>query len=262
MGLLNWKPKHQLSFVKLFSASQDAGRFDAEYFQPKYDEIIAAIKACSGGWELLDDLVSIKKSVEVGSGQYLEEGVPFVRVSDISPFEIGEEKYISDELYEKLKKHQPRKGEILFSKDGTPGIAHYLAEEPMKMIPSGALLRLKTKSDKVNNEYLTLVLNSILTKEQVNRDVGGSVILHWRPDQVKQTVVPILPKAIQGKIQTLVLDSFDLRKQSKHLLESTKRAVEMAIETDEQTAINWLEREIAGKAASGGGGGEAGAGQG
>ena len=40
-----------------------------------------------------------------------------------------------------------------------------------------------------------------------------------------------------------VIESFDLRKQSRHLLECAKRAVENAIENDEQTAIKWLEAE-------------------
>jgi type I restriction enzyme S subunit len=178
-----------------------------------------------------------------------------VRVSNISPFEITEEKYISEALYNELtpeekdvpfaksKNHQPEQGEILFSKDGTPGIAHYLKEQPPKMIPSGGILRLKSKTNRVNNEYLTLVLNSVLTQEQVNRDVGGSIILHWRPDQVKQTVVPILSDAKQQEIQQRVTESFNLRKQSKHLLECAKKAVEMAIEKDEQTAIDWLKAQ-------------------
>ena len=102
---------------------------------------------------------------------------------------------------------------------------------------------MESKTDKLNKEYLTLVLNSILTKEQVNRDVGGSVILHWRPDQVQGTFIPILPKEKQDQIQQKVTESFNLRKQSKHLLECAKRAVEMAIEQDEQTAIDWLEDE-------------------
>ena len=38
-----------------------------------------------------------------------------------------------------------------------------------------------------------------------------------------------------------VFESFNARKQAKDLLECAKRAVEMAIEQDEQTAINWLE---------------------
>ena len=88
---------------------------------------------------------------------------------------------------------------------------------------------------------MTLVLNSILTQEQVNRDVGGSVILHWRPDQVARTLIPILPEEKQVEIQQKVLESFNLRNHAKDLLKSAKRAVEIAIEQDEQTAINWLE---------------------
>ena len=188
-------------------------------------------------------MVTVKKCVEVGSGEYLDEGIPFVRVSNLSPFEITEEKYITEKLYSEIKQHQPKKGEILFSKDATPGIAYYLQEQPQKMIPSGGILRLKSKTDKINNEYLTLALNSILTKEQVNRDVGGSVILHWRPNQVKETVIPILPEEKQIQIQQKVAVSFNLRKQSKLLLECAKQAVEMAIERDEKTALQWLKKQ-------------------
>ena len=125
---------------------------------------------------------------------------------------------------------------------------HYLpwhsllsARSPDKMIPSGGILRLKCKTDKVGNEYLTLVLNSILTQEQVDRDVGGSVILHWRPDQVAGTIIPILPKEIQTEIAQKVSESFDLRKRAKDLLDHAKHAVETAIEKDEQAAIEWLD---------------------
>jgi restriction endonuclease S subunit len=244
LGLTNWQPKHQLTFVKSYSDTEQAGRIDAEYYQLKYEEIIETIQNYSGGLDTLGNLVTVKKCVEVGSGEYTDEGIPFIRVSNLSPFEITEEKYISESLYQEIKQHQPEKGEILFSKDATPGIAYYLNETPQKMIPSGGILRLKLKSGKINNEYLTLVLNSMLTKEQINRDVGGSVILHWRPDQVKETAIPILPEDKQLEIQQKVAESFNLRKQSKHLLECAKRAVEIAIEQDEQTAMQWLEEQI------------------
>ncbi len=241
LELTDWQPKHQLNFVKNFSDTKHAERIDADYFQPKYDDIVKTIREYPGGWNTLENLATLKKCVEVGSNEYIEEGVPFVRVSNLSPFEITQEKYISEELYAEITEHQPKQGEILLSKDATPGIAHYLREEPEKMIPAGGILRLKNKSDKINNEYLTLVLNSILTQEQVNRDVGGSVIFHWRPDQVAGTIIPILHQDKQTEIEQKVLESFNLRKHSKDLLEHAKRAVEIAIEQDEQTAIDWLE---------------------
>lgn len=243
IGLAGWQPHYHPWFIKHYADLRKAERIDADYFQPKYDEIVNAIKACHGGWKTLGALVSIKKCIEVGSGEYLDKGIPFVRVSNLSPFEISKEKHISHVLYSGIKEHQPKQGEILLTKDATPGIAHYLKAPPEKMIPSGGILRLKTKADGINNEYLTLVLNSILTKEQVNRDVGGSVILHWRPDQVKGVVVPILPEEKQTQIAEKVTEAFALRKQSKHLLDCAKRAVEIAIEKNERAAVKWLEKE-------------------
>ena len=245
LSLADWQPKRQTESVRNFSDVWGAGRMDAEFFQPKYDEIVSAIKTYSGGWDTLDNLVTMRKCVEVGSKEYLDEGIPFVRVSNITPFEITEEKYISDELYSQIALHQPQQGEILLSKDATPGIAHYLEGQPGRMIPSGGILRLKRKSDKVNDEYLTLTLNSMLTQEQINRDVGGSVILHWRPDQVAGTLIPILPKTKQSEIQRMVVEATELRKESKRLLERAKRAVEIAIEQDEVTASTWLEDAVA-----------------
>lgn len=244
LGLSRWQPNHQLTYVKNFSDTNVTKRIDAEYFQPKYDALVKKIKNYPSGWKKLDDLVSIKKGVEVGSQEYLSEGIPFIRVSNLNPFELTEEKYISEDLYAELKNHQPKQGEVLLSKDATPGIAYYIRNKPENMISSSGILRLTLKNKIVNQEYLTLVLNSLLTQEQINRDVGGSVILHWRPDQVKETVVPILPKKKQEEIQKKISEAFTYREKSKQLLEVAKQTVELAIGKDEKTALKWLQNKI------------------
>ncbi|HDQ22994.1 MAG TPA: hypothetical protein ENN28_03420, partial [Candidatus Uhrbacteria bacterium] len=172
LGLLDWKPKHTLSFVKNFSDTKESDRFDAEYFQPKYDEIVEAVKKYKGGFDELGNLVKIKKSIEPGSEAYQENGIPFVRVSNLSKFELSDnnQQFISEELYNELKTHQPKKGEILLSKDATPGMAYFLNEEPQKMIVSGGILRLKIDSKQILPEYLTLVLNSVIAQKQIERD--------------------------------------------------------------------------------------------
>lgn len=246
LGLLGWKPKHTLAFVKNYSDTQKAERIDAEYFQPKYEEIIEAVKKYKGGYDELGNLVKIKKGIEPGSEAYQENGVPFVRVSNLSKFELStdNQQFISAELYEELKTHQPKKGEILLSKDATPGIAYYLNEEPQKMIISGGILRLKMDCKYILPEYLTLVLNSIIVQQQIERDAGGSIINHWRPDQVKATLIPNLKEDKQKEIKELIEKSFSDRKLSKSLLEIAKRGVEIAIEKDEQEAEEWIESEI------------------
>lgn len=246
LGLLDWKPKHELAFVKNFSDTKESERFDAEYFQPKYEEIVEAVKKYEGGFDELGNLVKIKKSVEPGSEEYQENGVPFVRVSNLSKFELStnNQQFISNELYNELKTHQPKKCEILLSKDATPGMAYYLNEEPRKMIVSGGILRLKMDSKQALPEYLTLVLNSVIVQKQIERDAGGSIINHWRPDQVKAIIIPILKEDKQKEIKELIEKSFNDRKLSKSLLEIAKRGVETAVEKDESRAQNWIDGEV------------------
>jgi len=70
-------------------------------------------------------------------------------------------------LIEKLK---PKKGIILFSKDGSVGTA-YLLRDDLDGITSGAILHLKVKNSKeILPEYLTLALNSKLVQMQAERD--------------------------------------------------------------------------------------------
>ena len=119
LELNNWKPKHQLTFVKNHADTTRVARIDAEYYQPKFRAVVNSILSYSGGWDTLGNLVTIKKCIEVGSREYTDKGIPFIRVSNLSEFEITEEKYISELLYKKIKQHQPTKGEILLSKDAT-----------------------------------------------------------------------------------------------------------------------------------------------
>jgi type I restriction enzyme S subunit len=77
---------------------------------------------------------------------------------------------------------------------------------------------------------------------QIDRDCGGSVILHWKPEQVKRLQIPLLPFEIQREIASLVQRSHEARKKAKELLEKAKKAVEIAIEEGEEKAINFLSR--------------------
>ncbi len=246
LGLVNWKPKHRLSFIKNFTDTQSTDRIDAEYFQPMYEEVVKAVKS-SKNHTSLGDIVSIKKCIEPGSEAYQDGGIPFLRVSNLSKFGINKDnqRYISESLYDSLKTHQPKKGEILLSKDATLGVAYYLKDAPGKMIPSGGILRVMVKdANRVYPEYLTLVLNSAIVQKQIERDAGGSIINHWLVDQVKNTLIPILPTSVQKQIAEKVDQSFSDRKQSKCLLDIAKRSVEIAIEKNEKEAEIWIDAEL------------------
>lgn len=226
-----WQSRGSVSCsIKSFSAVQSTGRLDSEYYQPKYDELfehLAKYKCTK-----LGDIVAIKKSIEPGSDSYIEEGIPFIRVSDVNKFEIGKtDLHLSPKEFN-IEVLRPHKDTIIFSKDGSIGIA-YKCEKNLDIITSGALLHLDIRNENILPDYLTIVLNSIVTQLQAERDSNGAIIQHWKLDDIKKIIVPILPMQIQSLIAEKVQKSFALRKQSKRLLEQAKRMVEEEIEKKE-----------------------------
>lgn len=226
-----WQSRGSVSCsIKSFSAVQSTGRLDSEYYQPKYDELfehLAKYKCTK-----LGDIVAIKKSIEPGSDSYIEEGIPFIRVSDVNKFEIGKtDLHLSPKEFN-IEVLRPHKDTIIFSKDGSIGIA-YKCEKNLDIITSGALLHLDIRNENILPDYLTIVLNSIVTQLQAERDSNGAIIQHWKLDDIKKIIVPVLPMQIQSLIAEKVQKSFALRKQSKRLLEQAKRMVEEEIEKKE-----------------------------
>jgi type I restriction enzyme S subunit len=248
LGLNDFQPSSDPINIKNFKESfLSTGRLDAEYYQKKYEEVVSHITTQK--YDRLANIVSIKKSIEPGSDVYSDEGLPFLRVSDYNKFGISEpEKKLNDrfckENEELIKKLKPKKGTILFSKDGSVGTA-YLLRNDADFITSGAILHLRVKNkEQVLPEYLTLALNSKLVQMQAERDAGGSIILHWRVGEIENVIVPIIDYTKQQEIAALVEESFRLKKQSEQLLETAKRAVEIAIEENEEEAIKYIDEQI------------------
>lgn len=232
--------------VKLFSDSyKSTGRLDAEYYQPKYDELFAFLKKQStkplGG---NDGIVTIRKSIEPGSDSYCDEGISFVRVSDVTKYGISEPSIkLPFNIVAEPNKLYLKENTILFSKDGSVGIA-YKVEKDTEVITSGALLHLTVKNPlEVLPDYLTLILNSPIVQLQAERDSSGAIIQHWKPSEIEKVVIPVLDIEVQKQISKKVQESFALRHQSEELLEYAKRAVEIAIEQSEEIAMKWLKEK-------------------
>lgn len=212
------------------------GRLDAEYFLPVYSKLFDLLAQVET--KHLGELVTIQKSIEPGGDFYMSEGIPFVRVADLTKFGVTDSSiYLDKEIFKDVIR--PRKDTILMSKDGSIGIA-YKVEKDEDFITSGAILHLQIIDDNILPDYLTLVINSKVVQMQAERDSGGSIIQHWKPSEISNVVIPILPMEKQQEISQLVQESFRLRSESKRLLNVAKTAVEIAISENEETALNYL----------------------
>lgn len=222
---------------KRFSDFVNSGRLDAEYYQPKYDDLFSRLSKFET--KRLGDIVQIRKSIEPGSEAYQNKGIPFMRVSNLSKFGFSDtEIHLSPDEYGDVIR--PKRNTILLSKDGSVGIA-YKVEQDMNVITSGAILHLTITNNEFIPDYLTLVLNSIVVGMQAERDAGGSIIQHWKPSEIENVIIPKLSQEIQQEIANKAKESFALRHESKLLLGLAKTAVETAIDQGESAALRLLD---------------------
>ena len=229
------KPKNY-TIKNLSETFAKTGRLDIEHYDEKYDRLFEEIGKSES--LCLGKLVTIAKSVEPGSDNYEEKGIPFIRVGDFTKFGITNPKiYLSAKRFKDTIR--PKKDTILLSKDGTVGIAYKLDRDE-DIITSSAILHLSTNNKKIMPEYLTLVLNSFIVRMQAERDAGGSIINHWKKSEIEKVKIPIIDMDKQRHISELVMESKSLREKSKKLLDIAVKSVEVAIEDGEEKALELL----------------------
>lgn len=231
VGIISNDAKVKVSNVvcsckKLSDSFLASGRLDAEYYQSKYDLLFEKLKGFPTA--TIKEIATIQKSIEPGSDAYQEEGIPFIRVANLSKFGLSNSdvKLDTTQFADTIR---PQKDTILLSKDGSVGIA-YKMEETQDVITSSAILHLQLTTPNVLPDYLTLVLNSIVVKLQAERDAGGSIIQHWKPSEIEHVIIPILPMNEQQMIANKIKQSFKMREDAQDLLLQAKCIIETAIE--------------------------------
>lgn len=247
LGLDNFTPSTDSINIKSFKDSFSAtGRLDAEYYQPKYDDIenlfnkFERIK--------LSDLVSYPISSGVtpkaGGDDYAdaENGIPFVRAVDLKSGQVSTDSfnYIKYEIHKgMLKRTQLKKNDFLFSIAGTVGRCAVF-EHDFEANINQAVSILRFNNEQLNRYYMMVLFNSEIGKEFVSKYARQGLQTNLNLAEVGELSIPIIDIKIQTQIADLVQQSFALKKESEHLLEKAKQAVELAIEQGEDVAMAYL----------------------
>ena len=243
VGLADFNPSTQNTNIKTFAQSFGAsGRLDAEYYQPKYEEIESAIISFSGDFRL-GDLIEYIDTGEY-SEQYLskEKDLKFyIRSTNIKNGLIDEhdDYFVNPDSFTKFA----QKGDIVTARVGTLGVFGEVQDEIAGAVYSDNVLCFRLPNS-FNSSVYTLWFNSKLNWELIDRFARGSVQQRLNQETLKGLLVPIIDPATQTKISELVQQSFSLKAQGEHLLSVAKRAVEIAIEQDEAAAMAFITKSL------------------
>ena len=132
------------------------------------------------------------------------------------------------------------KGDLAFAMIGSVG--NVSLNDEKTAIVSNNLGTIKLHNKELSHYLLVYLLSDVgqaLFEKYQTRTAQPKI----KKEDVGDFLIPILPDAQIRHINSMVKESFSLKKMSETLIECAIKAVEMAIETNEEAAISWLESQ-------------------
>ena len=240
LGMAGFSPNTDSINVKSLKDSFAAtGRLDAEYYQPKYEDYQARVRSYPNGWQPLMQACNLKDRNftpdELIAYKYIE-------LADIDNYGgiTGCTEALGNELPSRARRIVDAGDVLISSVEGSlsscaivPGIMG------AALCSTGFYV---INSDKINSETLLILFKSPLLQNLLKQGCSGTILTAINKTEFQNIPVPIIEGGAQTKIATLVKESFSLKAESERLLDVAKRAVEIAIEQDENAALDWLFR--------------------
>ncbi len=254
LGLKDWEPKtkkikigdrefeeEENISIRRFSEVKRRDRFDAEYWEPKYDEIEKIIKNYKKGYDCLPKLVNVsKEKIKIDKGGIYN----YIELADINTNLglVNQTKEIrGDELPSRARMKVDKGYVVMSSVEGSIDKIALIDFDKPNLVASTGFFVFEEK--KVNKETL-LVLLKILAKRYLVREAQGTILTAIPYDSLKRIILPYVDLKVQQKISQLIQQSFKSRGNSKKLLEIAKRAVEIYIEKDETEGQKYISEQL------------------
>lgn len=244
LDMLNFQCSQCKSYIKNFSDVQTANRLDAEYFQPKYDEILEIINR-NNHTTLIKQFDIIRNS----GLEYDSEGkngvIKTKQIKDrFIDFNVEDRTNQGDSNI--IVKNQ----DVLFASMGVGSLGkaniYYDFENDDNYIIDSTLKIFRAKTgNTLSPEYLDVYLHSQLARELIYQNiVGSSGIISIYESYLQSLPIPIINRDAEEQIIENVNKAHRLNYQSKQLLEIAKHGVEKAIEENEEIAMQWIDEQL------------------
>jgi hypothetical protein len=227
IGLKGFEPSRENKSVKSFKESFLAtGRLDAEYYQPKYEEIESYIRQYKCGFSFVKDQFKQNKATI----NYLAKEYNYIEISDIN---VSNGAY----NYNKIETHdlpanakiKSGKNDLLISKVRPNRGAISIIDNDIDFIVSGAFTVLKEKTG-YKKEVLFVYLRLKQIREWLLKYNVGTSYPVIKDEDILNLPIPMVDDKTQRRIASLIKKSFTLRAESERLLDEAKEAVEWKIE--------------------------------
>lgn len=225
-------------------------RFDAQYHQPHYAKVTAALAAgrydCVSLETLSPEIVGGATPTRGDQDLYTDSGIRFLRILNVKPNEIAEDdmNFIREHVHQTdLRRSQLEMNDILMTITGRVGTAAVVPAEVLPANINQHIVRLRLASNDCLPAYLAAYLNSSFGLILSNRGVTGGTRIALDYGTIRAIQIPLPPLEMQdqivGELQRQRNDARRLRSEAERDWNSAKRRFEgRLLEPTESSAIS------------------------
>ena len=245
LGLENFNPSNEKVSIKTLKESfLKTGRLDSEYYQPKYE--IFDEKISNVGVEKLENICSLINYGTVPTSPYVKnnKSIPYIKGMNLKNcFIVGELDEI--ESTEELQdKYFTKENDIIISQMGTVGDVGVVTKEQENYLFASFTIRVRLNDERFNPYFVGAYIQNVAKDFYLYRNIAqASVRQNTDLPTIKNMPIPLVKKEVQDEIASYIKQSMEYSKKAKELLEISTKSVEIAIDKDEETAYNFLDRQ-------------------
>lgn len=205
----------------------ETGRFDSEYYLPKYEDYVHLVQSYPDGYSLIGDICEIKDT-----NYTPEDGVKYKYIELANIGKSGEVIGYDEQLGEKLPTRARRvvhSGDVIVSSvEGSLDSCALITSEYDNALCSTGFYVLQ--SSVLNPETLLTLFKSQLIQNLMKKGCSGTILTAISKSELEKIPMPVVRQEIQDEIAKHVRKSFELRAEAMQLLENAKLTIESAIE--------------------------------
>lgn len=210
-------------------------RLTAVSYNNNFLEFMALVDSSDYKFVELGDHYEISAMIgwkNLTTADYVRQGIKMLRVADISDCFVlldNAVQVISKKVDEQPQIHL-QENDIVFSKDGTLGVAAVMPKIDELVCAGSTLARLRIKTRELDPYYLCAFLNSNYAAAQISYYISGIAQPHITQEYIKQIKVPMMPISEQLKIGG-EFKRYDILNRSAHnWIAEAKNDIEKLIE--------------------------------
>lgn len=210
---------------KVVSFSEVDNRLDAEFYRDEFDEIEQAldtaeprkIKTLS---EISDE---IRKGIfDIRAHQYVDSGVPFIRISQIENLTIDDSDvvYITEQENKRNSRTCLGPGDLVIAKSGvTMGVTGYIPDDIDKCNISQDIVGVKT--DFPEHRYLATYLSTPFGQLQMERAGSQQAQQHLNLERARNLRIYLPSESFRQRIDSRVKEAYEKKNRAdEHLAEA------------------------------------------